>query len=143
MPVLHVPAGEEGGPGGLPNLLKKEEKEEDDEEKKEDDDEEEEMDGTREEEDMQDSLVGEEGIMVKLSLVPFATCLLPLDLLLQGSFHQEEVKQPHLRDTQRPNLMNYVVPPEAPDHLTLATLPCLIRTMQPLWQELLKKVQPV
>ena len=38
MPVLHVPAGKEGGPGGFPNLLKKEEKEEDEGEKKEDDD---------------------------------------------------------------------------------------------------------
>ena len=27
MPVLHVPAGEEGGPGGFPNLLKEEEQE--------------------------------------------------------------------------------------------------------------------
>ena len=36
-----------------------------------------------------------------------------------------EVKQPHWRDTQRPNIMNYVVPPESPDHLPLATLPCL------------------
>ena len=35
MPVLQVPAGEEGGPGGFPNLLK-----EDEEEKKEDDDDE-------------------------------------------------------------------------------------------------------
>ena len=48
-----VPAGEEGGPGGLPNLLKEEEKEKDEEEKKEDDDEEEEMEGKRrDEEDM-------------------------------------------------------------------------------------------
>ena len=38
VPVLQVPAGEEGGPGGLPNLLKEEEKEEEEEEKKEDDD---------------------------------------------------------------------------------------------------------
>ena len=79
----------------------------------------------RNEEDMQDSLVVEEGMMVKFSLVPFATCLLPLQLLLQGSFHQEEVKQLHLRDTQRPHIMNYLVPPEAPDHLPLATQPCL------------------
>ena len=35
MPVLKVPAGEEGGPGGRPNLLKEEEKEEVEEEKKE------------------------------------------------------------------------------------------------------------
>ena len=35
MLVLQVPSGEEGGPGGLPNLLKEEEKEGD--EKKEDD----------------------------------------------------------------------------------------------------------
>ena len=34
MPVLQVPAGEEGVPGGFPNLLKEEEQEEDEEEKK-------------------------------------------------------------------------------------------------------------
>ena len=38
MPVLQVPAGEEGGPGGFPNLLKEEEHEKGEEEKKEDDD---------------------------------------------------------------------------------------------------------
>ena len=74
---------------------------------------------------MEDSLVVEEGMLVKFPSVPFATCLLHLQLLLQGSFHQEEVKQPHCRDTQRPNIMNYLGPPEAPDHLPLATLPCL------------------
>ena len=37
MPVLQVPAGEEGGPRGFPNLLKEEEQEEDEEEKKEND----------------------------------------------------------------------------------------------------------
>ena len=66
-------------------------------------------------------------MIVKFSLVPFATCLLTLQHSLQGSFHQEEVKQPHLKDTQRPNIMNYVImTPEAPDHLPLATLSCLI-----------------
>ena len=35
MTVLQVPAGEEGGPGGFPNLLKEEELEENEEEKKE------------------------------------------------------------------------------------------------------------
>ena len=78
VPVLQVSAGVEGGPGGLPNLLKEEEKEEDEEEKKEekkeDDDDEEEMDGKRrDEEDMHDSLVVEEGMIVKFPLVPFAT----------------------------------------------------------------------
>ena len=34
VPVLQVPAGEEGGPGGLPNLLEEVEKEEDEEEEK-------------------------------------------------------------------------------------------------------------
>ena len=93
VPVLQVPAGQEGGRGGLPYLLKEEEKEEDEEEKKEDDVEEEEMDGKRmDEEDMQASLVVEEGMVVTFPLVPFATCLLPLELLLQGSFHQEEIK---------------------------------------------------
>ena len=57
VPVRQVPAGEEGGPGGLPNLLKEEEKEEDDEEQKED---EEEIEGKRgDEKDVQDSLMVE------------------------------------------------------------------------------------
>ena len=56
---------------------------------------------------MEDSLVVEEGMLVKFSLVPFGTCLLHLQLLLQGSFHQDEVKQPHCRDTQRPKIMNF------------------------------------
>ena len=38
MPVLQVPAGEEGGPGGFPNILKEEEQVEDEEKKKGDDD---------------------------------------------------------------------------------------------------------
>ena len=67
----------------------------------------------------------EDGMLVKFPLVPFATCLRHLHLLLQGSFQQEEVKQPHCRDTQRPNIINYLEPPEAPDHLPLATHPCL------------------
>ena len=54
----------------------------------------------------------------------FSWTLFPLlHLLLQGSLQQEEVKQPHRRYTQKPNL-NYLVTPEAPDHLPLATLPC-------------------
>ena len=40
MPVLQVPAGEERGPGGFPNLLKEEKTEEEEEEKKKDDDDE-------------------------------------------------------------------------------------------------------
>ena len=48
----------------------------------------------------------EEGMLDKLPSVPFAPCLLHLLLLLCGSFYQEEVKQPHCRDTQRPNIMN-------------------------------------
>ena len=74
---------------------------------------------------MEDSLVVEEGIMVKFPSVLFAMCILHLQLLLQGSFHQEEVKSPHCRDTQRHNIMNYLGPPEAPDHPQLATLLCL------------------
>ena len=42
VPVLQVPVGEKGGPGGLPNLPKYWEMEEDGEKKKDDDDEEEE-----------------------------------------------------------------------------------------------------
>jgi hypothetical protein len=37
VPVLQVPAGEEGGPGGFPNLPKEEEHKEDEEKKKEED----------------------------------------------------------------------------------------------------------
>ena len=46
MAVLQISAGEEGGCGGLPNLLKEDEKKEDGEEKKGDDEEKEEMEGT-------------------------------------------------------------------------------------------------
>ena len=74
VPVLQVPEGEEGVPGGLTNLPKEAEKEDDEEEKKGDDDDEEKVEGKRRnEEDMQDSLVVEEGMMVEFPLVPFAT----------------------------------------------------------------------
>ena len=59
----------------------------------------------------------EEVKLVKFLLGPFATFLLHLQLLLQGSFHQEEVKQPHCRDTQKPNIINYLGSPEASDNL--------------------------
>ena len=66
MPVLQVPAGEEGCYGGNPNPLKKGENEEDGEEKKEDDDDEEEMESNRRDvEDMYDSLVLWEGMLLK------------------------------------------------------------------------------
>ena len=55
---------------------------------------------------MEDSQVVEEGMLIKFPSVILATCLLPLQLLFQGSFHQQEVKQPHCRDTQRPNIIN-------------------------------------
>ena len=73
MPFLQVPARKDGGPGGLPNLLKEKEKEQDEEENKEDDDDDEEMEEKRrDEEDMQDSLVVvvEEGMIVKFPLGP-------------------------------------------------------------------------
>ena len=73
--ILQVPAGEEGGLGVLPNLLKEEEEKEDEEEKKE------EMEGKRrDEEDMQDSLELEEGIIVKLLLFHFATIAAPASM---------------------------------------------------------------
>ena len=50
---------------------------------------------------MEDSLVVEEGMLVKFPMDPLATCLLHLQLLPQGYFHQEEVKQPHCRDPQK------------------------------------------
>ena len=72
----------------------------------------------RNEEDMQDTLVLEESMILKLPLVYFA-------ILLQGAFQQDKFKQPHCRDTQRPNIMNYLVTPKATYHLLLATLPYL------------------
>ena len=55
VPVLQVLAREEGGPGGIPNLLKEEEKYEDKEEKKENEEEVEDVEGKRrDEKDMQD-----------------------------------------------------------------------------------------
>ena len=41
---------------------------------------------------MEDSLVVEEGMFVKFSLVPFATCLLHMQLLLQGFFFSTKKK---------------------------------------------------
>ena len=83
VPVQHVSAGEEGGPSRLTNLLKEEEEEEDEEGKKEDRDDEKDMEGKRRnEEDMQDSLVGEDSMIVQYPVMPFATCILPLQLLL-------------------------------------------------------------
>ena len=62
--------------------------------KKEDDDNEEEIEWKRRDEnDMEDILVWEEGMIIQFLLVSFATCLHSLQLLLQGSFQQEEVKQ--------------------------------------------------
>ena len=72
-------------------------------------------------EDIQESLVVREGMIVKY---PWSQLPL-LQLLLKGSVQQEEVKQPHFIDTQRPKTMNYLVTPEATNHLQLATLPCL------------------
>ena len=42
----------------------------------------------------------------QLSLGPLTTCILPLQLLLQGSLRQEEVKQPHYQDAQRPSIIH-------------------------------------
>ena len=72
VPFLQVPAGVEGGPGGLPNLLKEEETDGEEEEKKEGDEEEEEIEGKRrDDEEMPDSLVVEVGMMVPFKLVSF------------------------------------------------------------------------
>ena len=140
MPILQVPAGEKVGPEGLPNLLKLGEKEDEGEKMKEVDDKEEEMEGKRrDEEDIQESLVVEEGMIVNFPMVP----LLLWQLLLQDSFQKEEIKQSHCRDTQRSNIMNYLVTIEAPDHMPLASLPCLPEQCNDCGKKkLFKKVQP-
>ena len=45
----------------------------------------------------------------QIPLGPLYTFLLPLHLLLQGSFCQEEVKQSHCRQQQRPRIMHTLV----------------------------------
>ena len=72
------------------------------------------------EDEMHDSLVVEEGIIVKFPFVTVATFAAPASRFFFSQ--KEEVKQPHCRDTQRPNIMNYLVTPEALDHLPLTTL---------------------
>ena len=76
--VLQVPAGKEGGPGGLPNLLKSGKKEEDGGEKKENGDDEEELE--REGEGFR-GYAGQHGVGggqdSQISLVYFATFAAP------------------------------------------------------------------
>ena len=62
VPGLQVPAGEEVGPAGFPNLIKEEEQEEDEEEKKEDNGNEQVMEGKGRYCIMEDSLMVEEGV---------------------------------------------------------------------------------
>ena len=97
------------------------------------DNDEEVMEGKRRDaEDIQDSLVVQEGMIVKFPLVPVVIFASPALRFFparrssrrRSSFQQEEV-QPYSRDTHRPNIMNYLVTPKAPDHLPLATLLCL------------------
>ena len=98
---------------------------EDGEEKKEDDDEEEEVEGKRrDEEDIQDSPVLQEGMILKFPLGP--SCHFCSSCFKDFFLQQEEVKKQHGKDTQRPNIMNYILTPEAPDHLPLATQCCLL-----------------
>ena len=120
MPVLQVPEEEEGRLGGNPNLLQEEEKVKGEEEKKEDY-EEEEMEGKRRDgKDMQDSLVVD------------SSCLRALSAKKKLNNHI----------ARRSNIMNYLVYPEAPDHLPLSTLLCLPKQCIHC-SKLLKKVQPV
>ena len=51
----------------------------------------------RDEEELQDSLVVEEGMMINFPLVPQTTCPLPLQLLLKGSFRHQNFDNPALR----------------------------------------------
>ena len=99
MPVLQVPAGEEGGPEGFPNLLKYWEKEEDGEEKREDKDDEEEVEGKRSaEEDIQDSQGVQEGMIVKFPLVPgchFCSSCFKV-LFNKKPFNSHNVEIPHV-----------------------------------------------
>ena len=109
VPVLQIPAGVEGEPGGFPNFLNEKEKEEynqekekdnqkkeeEDEEKREKDEKEEEMEGKRrDEEDMYDSLLVEEGMMVKFPLVhlplvsfPCISCYKVLSVNMKLNYH--------------------------------------------------------
>ena len=85
---------------------------------------------------MEDSLVVEEGMLVKFPSVPFATCPLHPQLLLQGSFHQEEGKQLHSRDIQRPKIMNFLGLLRHQITCNLPPFP-VCQNSAILWQELL------
>ena len=77
--------------------------EEDEEEKKDDGDDEEERERKRrDEKDMLNSLVVEEGMLVKFPFVSLATCLLPMQLMLEGSSTKKKLN--------KPNIMSYLAP---------------------------------
>ena len=60
---------------------------------------------------MEDSLVVEEGMLVKFTFCPFCHLSPSPAAPAKGSFHQEEVNQPLCRNTQRPKIMKYLEPP--------------------------------
>ena len=73
-----------------------------------------------------------EDIIVKIPLLPL------LQLLLQGSLQKEEVKQPHGRYIQRPN-MNDLLTPGTPDHLPLPNLPYFPEQCNPCGKKFSRK----
>ena len=60
-------------------------------------------------------------MIVKFPLVPVSTFAAPASRF----FQREEIKKQYRRDTQRPNITNHLLTPEALDHVPLATLHCL------------------
>ena len=84
-----------------------EEKEKDDEQKKVNDEKEEEMEGkSLDEEDMQDSLVVEEGRMVNFPLVPLPLVCIPCVSCYKVLSVNMKVKQSHRRYAQRSSIMH-------------------------------------
>ena len=104
---------------------------------KEDDDEEEEMEGQRkDEEDIQDKLVVQEGMIVKFVLVPVITFSVPASRF----FPARRSLKPHCTKIQDHELSSDSRGTRSPATRHTALF---ARTVQPLWQELFKKVQPV
>ena len=81
------------------------------------------MEGKRwHEENIQDSLVVQEGMIVKFPLVPVATFAAPVSRFFSSS---KKKFTNNIVDIHKDPIMKYMLNPEAPDHLPLATLPCL------------------
>ena len=78
----------------------------------------------RDDKEMQDSLVLEEGMMVKFPLIPLPLVSLPCISCFKVLSAKKKLNNHIVEIHKDPTSFNIYVPPEAPYHLPLATLPC-------------------